>query len=360
MPKPLSPMLPLAACLLAGWPVGSGAATQRSPSSPPNSVANPASLVFCDASTRFTMLTPLLVRVEHSDAGAFEDRPTMAFVNRYLPAPTFKVANVSGWCNITLEDSGMAVSIRTAVAAGVPLLARALQVHSRDGSLVWDITGQNGTSTTNPSNLGGNVYDLKGNDGATCHQETTAAGICVNGKIDLTCKGSSLTSNNFCTQGVLTSARGGAHVYNESENMVMTGSAGNASGWWARSVHAGGQGHDLYLFLHGSDHKAGLRNLAAVSGRQPVPPRRFFGVWWSRWDKYTTQELRDMASTYEANLLPLDGINMDTEWHKNQVGYLDGNGINEYSGVFDWDSTLYPSPPDMMNWLEDRGLWPVN
>ena len=30
-----------------------------------------------------------------------------------------------------------------------------------------------------------------------------------------------------------------------------------------------------------------------------------------------------------------------------------------YSGVFDWDRTLYPSPSDMMDWLEARGLWPV-
>ena len=43
-----------------------------------------------------------------------------------------------------------------------------------------------------------------------------------------------------------------------------------------------------------------------------------------------------VASEYEANALPLDGINLDTEWHRNQKGYLDGNGENWYSGVFDW------------------------
>ena len=31
-----------------------------------------------------------------------------------------------------------------------------------------------------------------------------------------------------------------------------------------------------------------------------------------------------------------DGINLDTEWHKNQKGYLDSpSGANWYSGVFD-------------------------
>ena len=53
------------------------------------------------------------------------------------------------------------------------------------------------------------------------------------------------------------------------------------------------------------------------------------------------------------------GINLDTEWHANQKGYLDGTAANWYSGVFDWDRSLYPSPPDMMDWLELRGLWPA-
>ena len=130
--------------------------------------------------------------------------------------------------------------------------------------------------------------------------------------------------------------------------------------WHAAAFHLPRTKNLLLIFYGNSHGKKIVVNGVYLNHMPTVPPRRFFGVWWSRWDKYTTQELRDMASTYEANLLPLDGINMDTEWHKNQVGYLDGNGINEYSGVFDWDSTLYPSPPDMMNWLEDRGLWPVN
>ena len=60
------------------------------------------------------------------------------------------------------------------------------------------------------------------------------------------------------------------------------------------------------------------------------------------------------AAAYEANALPLDGINLDTEWHRNQKGYLDGNTENWYSGVFDWDRTLYNSPMEMMDWLETR------
>ena len=80
-----------------------------------------------------------------------------------------------------------------------------------------------------------------------------------------------------------------ATLYDDSENTVRESEANG--GWWAS--RQGGAGKDLYLFLHGVDHRAGLRTLASVGGHAAIPPRRFFGVWWSRWNKYTTQELHD-------------------------------------------------------------------
>lgn len=55
---------------------------------------------------------------------------------------------------------------------------------------------------------------------------------------------------------------------------------------------------------------------------------------------------------------------MDTEWHRNQAGYLDGNGASWYAGLWDWDESLYlldadRHPTGMIDWLEARGLWPV-
>ena len=54
--------------------------------------------------TRFTVLAADVIRAESSvgrGGGRYEDRATFAFVNRRLPVPAFKVANGSGWCNIS-------------------------------------------------------------------------------------------------------------------------------------------------------------------------------------------------------------------------------------------------------------------
>jgi hypothetical protein len=37
-----------------------------------------------------------------------------------------------------------------------------------------------------------------------------------------------------------------------------------------------------------------------------------------------------MTAAYEANSLPLDGINLDTEWHRNQRGYLDASNQDNW------------------------------
>lgn len=338
-----------------------------------NPVADPKSLVFCDPTSRVTVLAPLLVRVETSLSGSFEDRASLAFINRRLPVPDFSVRNTTDWCNISLSQSGMTVSYRKSAKKSTSLVDHQLQVHSGNGHRVWSATVRpdNGNArAANSQNLGGTTYDLKGQNGSLCGKEMVGQGICKEGEvIDLTCGGNTRTFGHgasYCTAGVLTSTPGTATVYDDSWNTVRESS--EVGGWWdSRQPKETNnnteallcQPQDIYIFLHGTDHRTGLRNLAAVIGRAAVPPRRFFGVWWSRWNKYTTQELHEMATTYEDNDLPLDGINLDTEWHRNQMGYLDGDDRDWYSGVFDWDNTLYPSPPALIDWLEQRGLWPV-
>lgn len=335
--------------------------------------ADPKSLIFCDSTSRITALSPLLLRVELSLAGSFEDRASLAFVNRRLPVPRFSVQNATDWCNISLLQTGMTLSYYKTRVKSARLVDHLIQVRSADGHLVWTANAPPEDTPINPQNLGGTTYDLKGQNGSICGREMIAQGICAPGEhIDLTCGGNVRTFGDgasYCTAGVLTAAPGRATMYDDSWNTVRESSA--AGNWWASrwpirqakldsNAQAEVSGNkDVYLFLHGTNHRAGLRNLATVAGRAAVPPRRFFGVWWSRWNKYSTQELKEMAAMYENNDLPLDGINMDTEWHRNQIGYLDGTGANWYSGIFDWDNTLYPSPPALMDWLEQRGLWPV-
>eukprot|EP01046_Picozoa_sp_COSAG06_P015363 COSAG06_NODE_980_length_11224_cov_324.998382_8_plen_302_part_00 len=268
------------------------------PLPPHDPVADPAAVVLCDASTRLTLLSPLLVRAEHAATAArFEDRASLAFVNRRLPVPAHTLKNTSAWCNVTLTASGMVVSYSKLAAdsEGAALLSGGLQVRTATGAVMW--AGLDAERAA--ANLGGTVYDLKGQNGSLCGREMVGQGICANGShIDLTCGGNQKTFGDgasYCTHGVLSTLteQGAptATLYDDSENTVRMPEV--EGGWWAS--RQGSRGKDLYLFLHGTDHRAGLKTLASVSGHAAVPPRRFFGVWWSRWNKYNTQELHDMV-----------------------------------------------------------------
>jgi hypothetical protein len=393
-------------------------------------------VVRCDRFSRFSVLTPVLIRAEFAaagDDGAFEDRATLAFVHRRLPVPAFSVRNASGWCNITIAASGMQMAYRTAatppppppghlvattrppcvygpalkgqfmqgcaagpappgplpcrsvckgaatslVAAqaicsnltgcggvtlrpfdskyevrrgptaqhcpvGTPpsccgggtswVLTNAEQCRgdrpgppppntgtgfanhslmlSLHGKVVWQ-AGVTTASEMEANQRGGALYQLNGMNGSH-----SSIGQGNGAAIDMRCRGATSTTlyghrdpAQFieCTPGVL--SFGGWAVYSDQDNTVLD----PQTEWWAPSAHFNNGGEDLYLFAPGKDqHMPALRALASVSGKTPVPPRRFFGVWWSRWNKYTELELRELAEDYESNGIPLDGSEYNT------------------------------------------------
>lgn len=62
--------------------------------------ADPAAVV-THGSARFTVLTPSVIRVEVSAAGAWDDAPSVAFVNRRTPVPAFDVKRAGSEIVIT-------------------------------------------------------------------------------------------------------------------------------------------------------------------------------------------------------------------------------------------------------------------
>ena len=60
-----------------------------------DSVADPKATVV-RGNARFTVLTPQLIRFEQSSSSTFEDRATLAIVNRKLPVPKFTASDANG------------------------------------------------------------------------------------------------------------------------------------------------------------------------------------------------------------------------------------------------------------------------
>ncbi|MDZ7261917.1 MAG: DUF4968 domain-containing protein, partial [candidate division KSB1 bacterium] len=68
-----------------------------------NPVADPKAMVI-SGQTRFTVLTPRVIRLEWAEDGKFEDQASLVFVNRKLPVPEFNQKVKQGWLTIATSD----------------------------------------------------------------------------------------------------------------------------------------------------------------------------------------------------------------------------------------------------------------
>ena len=66
--------------------------------------ANEKAVVLAGSNARFTVLTPQLIRMEWSEDGVFEDRASLAFINRNLEVPQFKVTKTAKKVVIKTSD----------------------------------------------------------------------------------------------------------------------------------------------------------------------------------------------------------------------------------------------------------------
>ena len=71
---------------------------------------------------RFTVLTDHVLRMEWSKTSAFEDRATLAVINRNTPVPSFKTHTTGGMLTITTQ------ALKLTYKVGSPFTADTLRV----------------------------------------------------------------------------------------------------------------------------------------------------------------------------------------------------------------------------------------
>ena len=219
-----------------------------------SATADPASVVTV-GQARFTVLTPQLVRMEWAADRRFEDRPSLVFVNRRLPVPTFTRTSSGGWTTI---DTGR-LTLRYRDGSGT--------FNSKNLSVTLVVAGKPVTwrpGTPDTGNLRGTTRTLDEVKGATSLEPGLVS-------------------------------RDGWVVVDDTRARCSTTPTGPGS-WSGRRARR----LDWYFFGHGHDYKAALGDFVRVAGRIPMPPRFAFGTWWSRLLGYTDQELKDLVASSRA------------------------------------------------------------
>ena len=250
---------------------------------------------------RFCVLTERIVRLEWDAQARFDDRPTLAILDRRLdPVSDF-----------TVEPSPNGLTIRTASLRlqwsddGLAFSAGNLAIEYEHGGR-WR-TWRPGDPTPL---LGGTRRDL-----------------------DFVGRPVSPTA------GIL--GREGCALLDDTATFRF-----GTDGWAEPPLPAGDPPRcDWYFFGHGLDPAHALAAFARLSRPAPLPPLYALGAWFSRYRPYCADDLLAIADEFRRRGFPLDILVVDMDWHT-------PDGWTGYT----WNRALFPNPPAFLRSLHERGL----
>ncbi|MGW6443306.1 TIM-barrel domain-containing protein [Lentzea sp. NPDC055074] len=103
---------------------------------------------------------------------------------------------------------------------------------------------------------------------------------------------------------------------------------------------------DGYVFGYGTNHKAALGDLTALTGGPKLLPRWAYGVWYSEYIDRTAADFRDrILPAFRQHGVPLDVLVVDTDF----------KGHNLWNG-WRMDQQKFPDPQGFLDWAHGEGL----
>lgn len=268
---------------------------------------------------RFTVLTPELIRMEWSENGIFEDKPTLTFIDRNLETPNFKV--IDSKKNVIVKTDKL--TLKYTKGAGF---------NERNLSITFFLNGEKRIwhpGMKDSLNLKGTMRTLDRQDG---------------------------WQSEKLEQGIL--SRSGWALVDDTKNPVLTENE-RWKNWVTPRDYINKT--DWYFFGYGHQYKKALLDYTKVSGKIPMPPRFAFGYWWSRYWQYSDIELKTLVETIKSMNVPIDVLIVDMDWHKT-FGLNSRNKPKDAAGErkgwtgYSWDRNSFPEPEQFLGWAKSEHL----
>lgn len=257
---------------------------------------------------RISVITTGLIRLEYTQQGLFEDRPTQTVWNRDLGASDYQLIEKDNSLEIITERIHLYYNKKCFSKNG-------LYVEVKGGIFPY-----------------GNVWHY--GDDSHLLQQTEL-------------KGTARTLDN--ADGAIPLEDGlvsmcGYALLDDSQSLVI-----REDGWVEqRKVPE----QDLYFWGYGVDYLKCIQDFYRLSGTTPMIPRYAFGNWWSRYHKYTEDSYRELIEHFEREDVPVSVAVIDMDWHLVDIDKKYGSGWTGYT----WNRDFFPDPKRLLNWLHDKGL----
>ena len=289
---------------------------------------------------RFTFLTSQLLRMEWDENNIFHNDPTIVFAEREKFLKNHEKPSIRVYDK---DDTGKIVFIESS------------HVHIRYG-----VDGDGKFYVQSPAPLEDTLeITVLDNEGNVLSVWTP--GLKDNLNLGGTVRTLDRTSGPVPIEPGLLSRSGWSFVDDTHSPYLLPFDEQPGFDTWTKQRNAPELYSDWYLFAYGRDFKKCLGDFVQVSGNIPLPPKYAFGIWWSRWWRYSDQELKVLVGEFKDNNVPLDNLVIDMDWHltaydQMNAGALDRAGQPLGWTGYSWDYELFPNPPEFLDWCHEQGL----
>jgi len=269
-----------------------------------------AASVVKGAHYRFTVLTSNLLRLEYSEKGIFEDRPSQVVLNRQFDTPEYHVKEEEGLLEIDTKDFHLVYNKKT-------FSPENLYIDAKNRCTNYAGRWKYGATTFgNPprhNNLMGTTRTLDKVDGAY--------------------------PLDFGLQDT-----GGRSFFDDSKSLLL-----DENGWVGERIEGNS---DVYFFCYHHNYTEAIRDFYRLTGAPPMLPRYAYGNWWSRYWKYTEESYSALLEKFKEHGMPFTVAMLDMDWHVTEVEEKYGRGWTGYT----WNRDFFPDPARFLGYLHQNGM----
>ena len=253
---------------------------------------------------RITVLSDVLLRLEYSETGKFNDYPTIFAINRsFAKKPVFTVKQDEKYINITNDYFILEYSKEKPYAASKLVPDSNLRITLKGTDKLWyfgnpEVKNLKGSaySFDNKSNinLSKGLYNL---DGFASIDDTM--------------------SPVFISDGTIKK--------NPSDAL------------------------DVYVFIYKNDFQKALDSYFELTGKPSFIPRYALGVCWNKNEDYTEEELKNIIDNFNKINVPLSSILLGNKWNLNK----EGKALSNYK----FDNEKYKNLEQTINAIHQKNVF---
>lgn len=275
---------------------------------------------------RITVLTDLLVRLEFSEEGYFEDRPTELASFRNFPVPQMKVDQNETFLDITTKYFNLQYIKEKSFYGTKYAPDSNLKIKLLDsGNKVWYM------GHPEVRNYSGILGDLDKSFNEKAVGEVK----------DLKHVKKQVGDFLFKTRG-LYSTDGFASIDDSKSNFIAEDGT---------LIFNDKKRIDVYVFLYNKDFGNCLQSYFMLTGMPPLIPRYALGIWWNKTDFYNFEDIKSLLIAFNKHKIPLSILLLGDNWH-----LKDKNNLQRFSSGFTFNRDLFAKPEEFTKYLHERGV----